>query len=66
MAEYQCSQCHHVWQAEAPPPVCPNCHAEAGMERHGAVPLAMRLFSGWLLLAILVAVSGSVFARLYG
>jgi len=64
MATYSCSQCHFHWNAPEPAPACPRCHAEAGLEVQHAPSKAMLWFAGSLAFALLLAVTGSVLARL--
>lgn len=57
---YVCSFCHERFEAEpAPLPVCPNCKAEAGIERVvGEPPNAMRYFGVFLLVTTALALGG--------
>jgi hypothetical protein len=55
-----------VFEAEGEPDRCPNCKAEAGLERVIGVPVSMQLF-GWLLVAVIVvSVAGGVISRIAG
>lgn len=57
---YVCSFCHTPFEAEpAPILVCPNCKAEAGIERVlDQAPPAMRYFGAVLLITAILAVVG--------
>lgn len=59
---YVCSYCHAGFEAEPAPILeCPNCHAEAGIERVvGEPPPALRYFGLFLLVTTLLALGGAV------
>ncbi len=56
---YHCSRCHHVLTTPADakdgPHECPQCKAEAGLEPEAATSAAARLFSGFLLAALVAS-----------
>lgn len=59
--EFRCSQCHHSWSVEGDqePAQCPNCKAEAGLERQAGIPVPMKAFGLILGGAIVLAVVGT-------
>lgn len=59
---YVCSYCHTRFEAEpAPHLVCPNCKAEAGLERVvGEPPPAVRYFGVFLLVTTILALGGAL------
>jgi uncharacterized paraquat-inducible protein A len=63
---YHCSACHNVFSADDAPSECPRCHAEAGLERQGEIPLAVKLFGTLLACVITAALVGGVVGRLAG
>lgn len=65
---YRCAQCHHPFEvpADSEPTACPNCGAEAGLERVHGVPPSMRMFGFLLAGVIAAAVTGGVLSRIAG
>ncbi len=56
---YECARCHERFSVDAEPEKCPNCHAEAGLEKHKAqLPFPMMAFGGLLATALLMALVG--------
>ena len=59
---YVCSYCHTGFEAEPAPILeCPNCKAEAGLERVASEPPpAARYFGLFLLITAILAVGGAL------
>jgi uncharacterized paraquat-inducible protein A len=60
----QCSACHHRFDADAEAPRCPNCGAEAGMEPAERAAAPQKLFAALLVVAVALAIAGSVLAKI--
>ncbi|HET6584922.1 MAG TPA: hypothetical protein VFG69_15805 [Nannocystaceae bacterium] len=60
---YHCSTCHTRFDAATEPSECPNCHAEAGLERQTGTPLAVKLFGALLACAITAALAAGLVGR---
>ncbi|MEM9461184.1 MAG: hypothetical protein AAGF11_43875 [Myxococcota bacterium] len=64
---YVCARCHHEFSADAEGGIaCPNCGAEAGLERAHAVPVAMKLFGMVVAAVVVFAIGGGLVSRLWG
>lgn len=56
---YECARCHERFTVDGEAHVCPNCGAEAGLEKHKArLPFPMMAFGGLLATAVLMALVG--------
>ncbi|MGH1340032.1 MAG: hypothetical protein ACRBN8_00665 [Nannocystales bacterium] len=68
---YLCSQCHTRIEGggeskDERPHRCPQCGAEAGLEKEKGIPPAMRYFGFVVVGAAVAAVSGGIISRVAG